>query len=570
MAFKLNLSKFKKVSADKDHTVMRDTRGNEIKVAHKMLTPALREQLSQLPVHLAEGGKVEDPKQPIVVNVNNGAQPAAPSATDAMGQAYAGSMAPPTVVEPPADPMGAAYAGAYNKDAAAQASQQSALASGQPTSAPAPVIAPQATAPIAPAPQAQAPTAMAATPTPVKEAPDAAQLGFAKEQAGIRGEAQAIGREGNAEAAVQAQSLRVQQAAQTDFQDRVARKQKEIDALNDDVRKGHIDPHKYMGSLTTGQKIFTAIGLLMGGIGGGILKQENPAMKFINQEIDRDIEAQKEQLGSKKTLLSANMAQLQDMRAAAELTKAMQLSMVSTQLQMEAAKSKDPLAKARALQESGKLDIDVGSKIQNAAKLGSLNALLAKASSDPGSLPTLVDAIEKFDPKKAEDLRKRMVPNMGFASSEKGAESLMELKGTVDAAKDGLNELSKMANMTGKSLSPEQVGKAEVIAGTLRGLLRVPITGPGAMNESEIKLLEGMIANPTKMFTLDSSTKVRLKTLTERLDKSVELQGKARGIEPRSPESKLNATEKTYLKWARANPSSPQAKDFFQKYGITQ
>ena len=58
---KLNISKFKKVSSDKDFTIMKHPNGHEIKIAHKALSPKMRGELDGLP-HLDAGGPTPAPK----------------------------------------------------------------------------------------------------------------------------------------------------------------------------------------------------------------------------------------------------------------------------------------------------------------------------------------------------------------------------------------------------------------------------------------------------------------------------------------------------------------------------
>lgn len=55
--FKLDLRKFKKVSGDEHHTVMRHEAGHEIRLDHKALAPQLRKELDKL--HMAEGGEAK-------------------------------------------------------------------------------------------------------------------------------------------------------------------------------------------------------------------------------------------------------------------------------------------------------------------------------------------------------------------------------------------------------------------------------------------------------------------------------------------------------------------------------
>ena len=56
----LNLKGFKKVSTNKDYTVMKNQGGHEVRIAHKALSPHRKAQLDNLPVHLAGGPGTSD------------------------------------------------------------------------------------------------------------------------------------------------------------------------------------------------------------------------------------------------------------------------------------------------------------------------------------------------------------------------------------------------------------------------------------------------------------------------------------------------------------------------------
>lgn len=56
----LDLSRFKKIASDKKTSVLRHAKGHEIKIAHDGLSPAMKDHLDKMPVHLAEGGDPED------------------------------------------------------------------------------------------------------------------------------------------------------------------------------------------------------------------------------------------------------------------------------------------------------------------------------------------------------------------------------------------------------------------------------------------------------------------------------------------------------------------------------
>ena len=59
----LDLSKFKKLSSNDSHTIMRDPKGNELKIAHSQLSPKIKAELDKLPVYKAEGGYANSSNQ---------------------------------------------------------------------------------------------------------------------------------------------------------------------------------------------------------------------------------------------------------------------------------------------------------------------------------------------------------------------------------------------------------------------------------------------------------------------------------------------------------------------------
>lgn len=60
-----------------------------------------------------------------------------------------------------------------------------------------------------------------------------------------------------------------------------------------------IDPNRYFANQSTGDRIMSGIGLILGGIGAGLTGRENVAFKVIDDAIERDIMAQRENLAAK-------------------------------------------------------------------------------------------------------------------------------------------------------------------------------------------------------------------------------------------------------------------------------
>jgi hypothetical protein len=103
---------------------------------------------------------------------------------------------------------------------------------------------------------------------------------------------------------------------------------------------------------------------------------------------------------------------------------------------------------------------------------------------------------------------------------------------SIDEAQDGIDQLLRIADLPGKSIDFKHRAAAEVIQNTLKGSLRLKIVGPGAMSEKEIELLNSVIANPTKLWALDSSIKESLHTLKKFLTHGNEIAAKRLGLTP--------------------------------------
>ncbi len=153
---------------------------------------------------------------------------------------------------------------------------------------------------------------------------------------------------------LQEQQKNIQQT-QSDYNNNYAKLDAERQALQKDIADKHIDPTHFLSSMGTGTKIASIIGLIAGGIASGATGQENLAQKFLQKQIDQDIEAQKLELGKKENLLSANLRQFGNMRDAMHMTRIMQSDIIANQMQQEAAKASSPLAAARLKQEAGNL-----------------------------------------------------------------------------------------------------------------------------------------------------------------------------------------------------------------------
>jgi hypothetical protein len=182
---------------------------------------------------------------------------------------------------------------------------------------------------------------------------DSYMSGLKQAQQGIAGEARAAGNLGNEQAKIAHDQAVNKQNLMDTYQNEVAAGNKQRAEFMDAMQNQKIDPNHYMGSMDTGQRIQSAIGLILGGMGAGLTGGPNVAMVMLNQQIDRDIDAQK-----------AN-----NMREAMNTTRAMMTDMAASKFQEAAGKNADPAAKARALQAVGQLNMQSAAQIGQNARM---------------------------------------------------------------------------------------------------------------------------------------------------------------------------------------------------------
>lgn len=348
---KLDLSKFKKIDENEKSTLLQHPDGHSIRVAHASLAPALRNQLKKIPLNKAKGGAIQkfddggevdsensrapasQPQAPVIVNVNGPQAPAPGSIPPS--NVYSGGDFMKALTATRANPVEGNMS--YPSLEAIQQAQgispqQPPTPRGQPAPASAAPQTPQQ-APVSPGPDLMANYATGAQ--------RAIQTGIS----GENDKANALGALGKQDAA----QYHAQADAQADLQ---ARYQKHYQALEDerqnfmhDVQNNKIDPEHYW---TNHSKVSTAIGLILGGIGGGVTGQANPASQMLQSMKDQDLRAQEANLGAKKTLLEANLRQFGNLHDAMSATRVMQNDMLASKIQEIAGNNANPVAQANA------------------------------------------------------------------------------------------------------------------------------------------------------------------------------------------------------------------------------
>lgn len=532
-SFPMDLSKFKKVGQDKTHTTLKHPEGHEIRIAHAAVSPKMRGQLAELPMAeakvagpakappstqmYAEAGEVgdgptiadvekevakaKDSDGPVSVNLDSTPPADGPTTpTDAtapdlgdklygLGDTYYGSSAP--VATPPQ------ASNAIPQDAPPPQTPQTGTA-----------------APQAPAQDATPPSA--AVPQDANQPPSdpygagasygLLQKGLGNEIEGIRGEAGAQG----AIAKAQAASLQTQQVAQ---QQAIVAHQQRYNALNNerqavqkDVLDHDIDPTRYWGNLGTRDKVASTIGIVLGGIGGALTHQANPVMAMLQQNIDRDIAAQRANLDSRQTLLGANLRQFGNERDATDMTKVMMNDHIATQLQLAAAKSGSQLAQARAQQGIGQLQAANSQIVGSLTARQSMGAMMNAANNGagPDQMAGYISALRIIDPERAKEMETRYVPGVGMAAIPLSQEN----RSTITERKllgDNLTQLSQFQKKYGGTLEgiadPKVKAYGEALAKQVQDQYR-RANAQGVFKPAEAAFVNGVVADsPSSLFS---------------------------------------------------------------------
>lgn len=374
------------------------------------------------------------------------------------------------------------------------------------------------------------------------------QKGIGAQQTGISGEAKAQGALGQEQAGIEHERQGKLQEATANYQEHYKKLDNERQSFMNDVQNGHIDPKRYIGSMDTGKKLQTAIGLILGGIGGGLTGQENPALKFLNAQIDRDIESQKSEMGKKENLLSMNMRQFGNLNEAMNMTRVQMLDMANSKISEAAAKAQDPMAKARAMQASGQLTQQAAPIMQQIAANKTL-AAGAFNSKDPSSL------VQYKVPK------------------EHQAKVFSEIEAAQNTKHMKENILKSF----------EEAAKENTVVRTGAGLLRTPgsVLSLHQNMQPTFKDLEGTVRqaamdNTFKNITpMPGDTEHKIEQKRQALQEYLKAKqsaptAKGFGIDLSQYESTggLSAQQKEWSNWADKHPNDPRAKALKQKLGL--
>lgn len=431
---KFDISKFKKVRDSKDHAVLMHPDGHQITISKAALSPKLKAQLAEMRNHMAEGGVAEPDSAP----------------EESLGRNPMTQLA--TIAEP------------------VQQQPQPQVVEHQP----------EIKQPVGPQnikiPQAQQPGMANQMMASNQNYAQQLQQGYGQVEQGLHQQVAAQQRLGRSEAQAASAYDNDLQTVRNNYQQTLSKLNGEISHTIKDIDAGHIDPNHYINDKSTLGKVSTAIGLILGGVSGGLTHQENPALKFLNAQIDRDIQSQQMNLNKKQGMLSAYFHQMGNLNDATAMTKAFYIDHYSNMIKKAMAENMSPQAQAAGAQALGQLQIQ---------KANALGPLALKQS----VLTSNVDPSVKIN---------LLAPENEKMHLYKDLEELQNMSGARDEALKAFDTLSKI-NTVGSRVplvgSPLQTSK-QVEAITEPIILKLARDAAGRVNEYELPGIRSLFPRP--------------------------------------------------------------------------
>lgn len=389
----LNLSQMKKVGGDKNSSTFLHPSGHKMVIAHQGVSALQRKQLESLPIQkMAEGG---DTDRSVSLDLNatppDQIKDASPDDT---------SSAPFTSVAAAIPGLGGLPQDKITPDdntisdntapAASPPLNGVALASNGPVTADQVAAMGGSSQPADNSPQPGPEAGAPANVQPTSGAGGVLEGGYQQGQNAISEQQSVDAKLAKAKEQELTTDIASRQALDQGVQDNLKNFTEQQSHFIQDYANNHVNPSSYIQNMGTAEKVSTGIGLLLGGFSSAFTGGGNPAMEFLNKQIDRDIQAQESRLGQQKTLLGANQEMFHDQTVAANMTRVNMNDIYDHKIQLAAAKLGTPQAKAAADMAHAKFAMENAGLLQQSALRGAaLNGAMT-GTVDPAKLVAIL------------------------------------------------------------------------------------------------------------------------------------------------------------------------------------
>ncbi len=330
-----------------------------------------------------------------------------------------------------------------------------------------------------------------------------------------------------------------------------------------------IDAGRFWNSRTTGDKVLAGLAIALGAWGQGLTgAKSNVALDMINQAIDRDVDEQKQnvatemqgkqqkaqnlrdQISSQNTVMD-NLRQKFGNDLSAE-TAFRLLATQQTQAKLNALTSKfnAQVAPEQAKVLNAQLDMQKQQltqqlKAQQAQQYMMQSALSGKNGA-VSELQMAAAGVPKEVIAQVKEVRERSMPAdsgwQGMANTKENAQKFAEKTLEVTPAIASIDRINAITKDFNKITDLEKRAQLTTEVAVLVGALRLPITGPGILTDSEREMLSNIIGDPTQITSLPSLQKMKMQQIRKKLESDLVQTGKAYGFR------KVNSDVKNLVK----------------------
>lgn len=306
---------------------------------------------------------------------------------------------------------------------------------------------------------------------------DQLQQAVNQQSAGIQGMADAQGQLSREKAGIAQEQQKQTKALMDNYSSQYNKLDSERMQLMNDIKEAKIDPKRYTNSMSGGEKVGTAIGLLLSGMGSGLAGQPNMAMDFLNKQIDRDINAQQQNMNKQQNMMSMLQQQFGNVKDASMAAKVFYTDLYAQRIEEAAAKSGSAMAKAQAQQAIGQLKQQVAPM---QAELAYRQAIFNGVKSGQVGGSQAISAI---------------VPKELQGEAMKQYEEYEHTRKAVQDVNKAMQDISKLQSVGSRASSPIQ--STSQIKALETSILSKTKEMFGGLSDNEIKLVHNNIPTLT-------------------------------------------------------------------------
>lgn len=315
-----------------------------------------------------------------------------------------------------------------------------------------------------------------------------------------------------------------------------------------------VDPDRYLNNRSTGTRIAQGIAMLIGGIGSGLTGQANPAMKFIDDSINNDIEAQKNEQGKAMNMWKmAREASGSDQQATLEERNRL-LSIAKEKALQAQSGANGAIAQARLAPGILGIDKEIA---QNNWMLGRVRG---GASGTEAQHVNDIETMKQVHPELAKEMEGKYIPGIGVARRPVGPDDIKELT-NYDALGKRINEAIHFQKTEAGSLGTFPGSAANARAQNIQNSIAAELNklyGLNRLTETEYHNFMQQIPNPGSFRS--SASLAKLGDLQGQLEDRKQSVLTGLGVTP----FKKAQNDQVALSWAQANPNDPRAKQIMQ------